>query len=489
MRTKMLIGILVATFILVACGQESTVAPTETAIPTVIPSPTQTALSSPTATVLSVPMSQSDLLTSVPKGLIIIQGCYRTSDIDTGPCPNSVWLYDKFGSSKRLPFPESGWEFDLSHDYKRGVYEAGGDIWLLDFSTGENKNITNTVDCYEENPTWSPDDTNVAFLGCKVDSPRDVFILDITSRKVMNVTNTQDRYETCFLTNMYPPYADCKLAWWSQQPKLIFAGSGKPKTPQLGEALRGHCHTFGGECFLYPTEITIDGSSYKILNELSGLEHEPALSPDGKLLAYDGGNLFNLETGEQEVIFPSAYGLGVEASDKAGNPQLVMPKWSPDGKQIAWIGHLNNHGDNGVYVFNISSHEGQILHTYSPYYATLTLPAWQRWSNAVITWSPDSQWVTLSDSEYNEKSNNPITKENTFLWLFSRDGNIKVRIDNCVLNIGVPIWSTDSQKVVFSRRCIANGVPQTIQMFDINTLELRQIDAPGNSYPMGWLQP
>jgi Tol biopolymer transport system component len=437
------------------------------------PLPTQTS----TPEKVEVSSTPSRLLSSLPlpSGLIIIQLCEGQSS----PCPETILLTDINGKSKQFQF--IGSSLNLAHDYQKGAYIKDGDIWLLDFVSGKSENLTNTTDCNEGEVTWSPDDKGLAFLGCGGDSLPDVYLIDLVSKKRTNLTNTPDRYEVCFYSKSYPS-SHCLLGWWSQQPSFIFTGSGKPRQSQPGEILQGHCHTYGGECSTFPVKISMDSKSYNVLDQINGLEYQPALSPDGKLLAYDGGILFNLETGEQETIYPSDFGLGIETSNEVGDPQLVSPNWSPDGKQIAWIGHINERGDNGLFVFDTAKREGRIFYTYSPNYVTLTLPAWKRWSGAGITWSPDSQWITLSDSEFPHDS--------TFLWVFSRDRKTKVKFDKGNIDIGLPIWSPDSTKLAFIQRHFANsGIPQTIQMVEVSDWKVSQLNVPENSYPIAWFQP
>jgi Tol biopolymer transport system component len=424
---------------------------------------------------ISSTSSQSSSSIPLPSGFVIIQLCEGQSN----PCPETIFLTDANGKNQQFQF--MGSSLNLAHDYQKGAYIKDGDIWLLDFTYGKSENLTNTTDCNEEEVTWSPDDKSLAFLGCGGDSLPDVYLIDLFSKQRTNLTNTPDRYEICFYSKSYPS-SHCLLGWWPQQPSFIFTGSGKPRQSQPGEILQGHCHTSGGECSTFPVKISIDSKAYNILDQTNGLEHPPALSPDGRILAYDGGVLYNLGTGEEETIYPSEYGLHVEASNNFGGPQLVSPSWSPDGKQIAWIGHVNERGDNGLFVFDIAKHEGQIFYTYSPNYVTLTLPAWKRWSGAGITWSPNSQWITLSDSEFPQDS--------AFLWVFSRDGKTKVKFDKGDIDVGFPIWNPESTKLAFIQRYFVNsGIPQTIQVIEISDWKMSQLNVPENSYPIGWFQP
>jgi Tol biopolymer transport system component len=429
---------------------------------------------------LSATPSQS-VSTAPPAGLILLRNCQGL----TMPCPDSLWLVGPNGKYRQIQF--EGTYLNLAHNHQIASYINNGDIWLLNLRSGNSQNITKTIDCMERDTTWSPDDKSIAFIGCSDDALSDVYLLDISSGKRTNLTTTPDRYEECFSTNGYPA-SYCLLGWWSQQPSMIIAESGKPLHEEDFNINMGICHTFTGKCVDFPTAIGLDGKYYKILDLVNGVDgHMPALSPDGKVLAYDGGILYDLETGTSTTIFPSEYGLKVESWGESGASDIVSPSWSPDGKQIAWIGHVNDRGDNGLYVFDLSQHKGQLMLTYTPGYIVLSRPAWMRWSPAEIKWSPDSQWITLSDAEYSEEEN--VYLKN-FLWVMERDGKIKTKFDEGDVLTGITMWSPDSKKIVFIRRDSSKSEDfPTVQMVEINGWKISQLDTPEFSLPIAWFQP
>jgi hypothetical protein len=431
---------------------EATIAYTET--PVVI---------TPTASSSKIP---------IPSGLILLSQCRENN------CGTAIWLDNYDGEYWQFPF--TGSELRLSHNHKLATFENNGDIWLIDLITRRSKNLTNTSDYSEKSVTWSPDDKSIAFLRSNDKSLTDIFIMDIASGEYANITNTPSKFERCL------GYPQCSFGWWSQLPSFIFTGSGEPKKHELGEVLRGHCHTFGGECNTFPVKISLGDKTYTILDRINGVEHLPSLSPNGKFLAYDGGVLYNLETGEQKIIKLTDYGLTVESSNELDLSELVAPIWSPNGELIAWLGHTNSQGDIGLYVFDLAHDSGQLFTSYSPYFATLTLPAWQRWSSSQITWSPDGQWITLSDSEWGESG------EKAFLWVISNDGRNKIKFDTGDYEMAPPVWSPDSKRLIFLQLFYGNtGLPPALQIIDVVDWKVSEIDTPENTsiYPIGWFNP
>ncbi|MCP4140175.1 MAG: hypothetical protein GY755_07785 [Chloroflexi bacterium] len=421
--------------------------------------------------VVATPTS-SNAKIPLPSGLILISKCTEIN------CGASIWIDNYDGKYWQFPFVGGG--LRLSHNRKLAAFEKNGDIWLIDLISKRSKNLTNTPDFYEDSVTWSPDDNTIAFLGSRDRALDDVFMMDIVSGEQINITKTPSRYERCL------GYSPCSFGWWSQEPSFIFTVSGEPEEVQLGIILKGHCHTYGGECSTFPIKISLDDKSYSILDEVNGVTHPPSLSPNGKILAYDGGVLYDLETDEQKVIYPSDYSLTVEASDDVGSPELVSPTWSPNGELIAWLGHTNAAGDIGLYVFDLEHNNGQLLTHHSPYYVTLTLPAWQRWSGNQITWSPDSQWITLSGTEWGEEG------ENAFLWIFSNDGKNKMKFNTGDYGMGTPVWSPDSKKLIFLELFYANtGRQPILQMISLVDWSVTEIETPEYLfiYPIGWFSP
>lgn len=413
----------------------------------------------------------------LPPDLILLSRCNKNN------CGTAIWLDAHDSLYWQIPFTGIGLGMlRLSHNHKLATFESRGDIWLIDLTTTFIKNLTNTSDYSETSVTWSPDDTSIAFLGSDDKNLTDIFIMDIATGEYENITNTPSISESCL------GYSQCSFGWWSQLPTFIFAGSSKPKQHQPEEVLRGDCHTSGGECNTFPIRISTNSKTYTMLDKVNGVEHLPSLSPNGKFLAYDGGILYNLETDEQKIIFPSDYGLTVESSDEIGTPELVAPIWSPNGELIAWLGHTNSAGDIGLYVFDLKHNSGKLFISFEPYFdALITLPPSQRWANSQITWSPDSKWITLSGSELSK------TGDNAFLWVISNDGKTKFKFDAGDYDAAIPpVWSPDSKKLIFLQLFYGHTkLPPALQMIDVLDWKVYEIATPENTfiYPIGWFHP
>jgi len=338
----------------------------------------------------------------------------------------------------------------LSNNHEFIAYVHNDDIWVLDFSHGEHSNITNSSDCSEHFPVWSPDDEAIAYFGCGREELQDVYIYYLDGGINKNVSNTPDRIEESF------------IAWWSGQPESIFFGSSIPQKHIPGEVIPPQCHSGSNRCSVFVTMVGVNGEDYRILDQLSGIFFEPSLSPDGKTIAYDGGNLYDFDTGEHAVLIPSDFGITTDIPVHSDGPELVDPAWSPDGQKIAWTGHGNEWGDIGIILFDLEEKTGRVLYTFDPYYVNLSSPPWFRWMKTNITWSPDGEWLSFISSEWRGAESETINSQ--ILWVFSVDGETKRSFDTEFFSYE-PVWSPDSEWVVHVK--YVDGYQETVEVIRV----------------------
>jgi dipeptidyl aminopeptidase/acylaminoacyl peptidase len=378
-----------------------------------------------------------------------------------------LWMVD---SNQNTVFRTySGRDMDLSPNLQFGAYISDGDIWLLDIKSGKQSNLTKTPDCFEDNTfSWSPDSTKLSYFGCPSNSQLDdLYIIDIFSGKSNNLTNTPDKNENLF------------IRWWEAQPKLIFFGFQIPKESILGAPLRGQCHTSGGECLYFLASIRPNGTDNKVIDNVSGVSFPPSLSPDGKVIAYDGGILYNLDSQIYQVNNPSEFGISPNTPVNIDGLELVQPVWSPSGKQIVWLGHVASQNKNGtaIYLFDLISHTGKIIYSFNPCYFSGALPSWQRWTELRVSWSQDEQFLAIISDEWGESS-----CEYT-LQVFDKDSNIIQRYEG--VDFRSLLWSPDSIYLAF-RYFIQSNKRWITLVANINDWQLHPLDIPENTMVIKW---
>lgn len=364
----------------------------------------------------------------------------------------------------------NGEDLSLSPNLQYGTYYSDNDVWLMELNTGKLTNITNTPNCSEGDfSEWSPDSKYLLFFSwCNDYTVSDLYSVDLSSMHMQNLTNTTDRNENIF------------IKWWDAQPNTIFFASGIPEKQISGTPLSGQCHTFLGKCSYFLSSIQADGTDYKVIDNISGVQFPPALSPDGVTIAYDGGNLYNIETGTFKAFNPSNFGVSPNTAINDDGLELVRPVWSPSGNQIVWLGHIANATDNqtAIYFFDLESKKGKILHRYDPYYYSLTLPPWQRWSDIEASWSPDEKHIAIISDEFLEDGGSLV------LRIFDNKGIVIQKYEGSFSNL---IWSPDGNFLTFgyfeqeSRKLIT-------LILDIENWQLYPLDTPENSKILKWAE-
>jgi len=383
---------------------------------------------------------------------------------------NKLFLVNRTGKQLLGSYPGGG-TVNLSNNHEFAAYTWDGDIWVVDFVSNEHHNVTNSADCTEYSPVWSPDDKAIAYFGCDLKQQKDVFIYDLDTENSRNVSNTPDRIEGSF------------IKWWPEQPAFIFFGSEIFQEYIPGSILPPHCHSAENRCDMFLTMADIDGENYQILDQLSGTFVEPALSPDGTTIAYDGGNLYDLETGNHSVILPSDYGLTDKIPVHSDGPELIEPAWSPSGCQIAWTGHINDGGDIGVIVFDLEQNTGQVVYAFEPNYVNYALPAWYRWMETDITWSPDGKWLAFTSAEW-PKAEDETVQQN-FLWVASSDGEIRNSFATIAFNLE-PVWSPDSKWFVYIKE---GGVDEmAIELVQVESGSRQKLTSLARPKVLSWLK-
>ena len=215
-----------------------------------------------------------------------------------------VWV-DRRGEEEVVTLPLRGYEtLSLSPDGTRVAVVAGAssgnrDIWISELARGTLTRLT-TQPGDDTYPLWSADGQRVAFMS-REDSGVTIYV------QAADGSGTPDRLLTNEMLTALVPYD------WSPDGETLFLTAFSPETDRdVGM-------------------VSTDGlGTWEPLIQTPAREQSPAISPDGRWLAYASD-----ESGRSEVYvqrFPDFLGRQ-QVSVESG----YRPRWSEDGRELFYL--------------------------------------------------------------------------------------------------------------------------------------------------------
>jgi WD40 repeat protein len=221
-------------------------------------------------------------------------------------------------------------------------------------------------------PTWSPDGSQLAFLGYAGKRARSaIYVMDADGRNVHPIYEVGDDQQVEGLR-------------WS------------PDGGRIGFQLKAARGSDGGSW--QPARWTIwslstDGNDVRQITT-SGREMHFSWSPDGRQIVFDRFTPF-LDTPEGRSLASAEADLFVVNSDGSNERRLTDdgisrdPAWSPDGATVAFL--YGEHGDQRVATIRTDGTDRRVLVATPVMEGGISFP----YGNAVV-WSPDGTMVAYS---------------------------------------------------------------------------------------------
>ncbi|UCE40412.1 MAG: PD40 domain-containing protein [Candidatus Aminicenantes bacterium] len=285
-------------------------------------------------------------------------------------------------------------------------------IFVSDLETGEETQLTNIL-TLDRNPRWSPNGVQVAFISYR-EGKSDLWTISSQGEEAKKLTiNVPNPKENRYIT---------RPSWLTDGKTLIFGGF-------FGYGNRG--------IWMVPVE---GGMPQKMKFDFDPWVDCCDVSPDGAYIAFDyigadeGNPIEGSRTFEKDIyVIPF----------KGGNPQRITkieksglsfhsPRWSPDGKKIAfrsmnWFEDNEGKESEEIWVYEFPGGELKPITKKMKGYPTH------------LSWSPDGKTIVFSLLEKNK---------NQIYAVPSGGGEIKK------LNIegGNPDFSPDGKKIVYGKR-------------------------------------
>jgi len=214
-----------------------------------------------------------------------------------------------------------------------------------------------------------------------------------------------------------PGRTEDPLARWKEQPNQSIVFVSKADSPE-------------GELYL----LDKNGRTSRITNN-NRLENNPALSPDGRKVAFHAGNIEDPLTWDIYVI-----DLETKEETRLTNNNVLdgHPDWSPDGSKIVFASFRdadgNPAGTADIYVMNIDGTGlKQLTHS--------------SWEDNDPEWSPDGTKIVFKSTRHTQQS----AREE--IYIMDADGGNVQRLTTTSgwQSDHDPSWSPDGKTIVFSR--------------------------------------
>ncbi|MDQ3012669.1 MAG: protein kinase, partial [Acidobacteriota bacterium] len=276
----------------------------------------------------------------------------------------------------------------ISPDEQRLAYistvgDGRSSVWVVPVRGGAPRQIANDAG-HNRNTIWHPDSKNVLYSS-NVDGVYQIFAANVDGRKPAQIT--------------FGDLNSFALDVSSDGARVLY-GSTKEESDVWGVNLRG-------------------GAEFALTSDL-GCELWPDVSPDGKTVAYQA--VRNLSQGDKisncSILTRQINSANSPISDEPSRlaDDGALPKWSPDGKQIAFM-RLVGRAQSLWTVSTADGNKRQLATRGLPSIEYTFLP-YLRVQASSFNWSPDSSRIVYCS----ERSGQPN------LWVVAVDGSSEAQI-------------------------------------------------------------
>jgi TolB protein len=256
-------------------------------------------------------------------------------------------------------------------------------VFIANFDGSEPQQITfsNTV---HMSPSWSPDGTKLTFTSFQ-DGKAEIYLYNVATRKVLRMTRS---------------VGNNSGSNWSPDAKTIaFSGAEEGRTSIF-------------------TMRAIDGGGRAKLIGESGLEVEPAYSPDGRLLAFASGRFGNPHIFVRDLV------SGKDTRITTAGWYNSSPQWRPDGLKLAFAGYDREIDRYDIFIVNPDGSRME----------RLTL---DQGDNEKPTWSPDGRYLIFQS---NRATSGRGKTRGYKLYSMNKDGGNPVLLNTPFYDVSMPAW-------------------------------------------------
>ena len=275
------------------------------------------------------------------------------------------------------------------------------DIWMYDGATGKHVNLTNCAG-EDRNPVVGADGETVYFLSERDGGTMNVYSMRLSAPETVVRLTSFDTHPVRFLSVA----ADGTMCYAYDgavyvQPKggeatllnvdVVRDDESLPASLRLTKGATSACVSPDGKqvAFVVRGNVFVTSVEYETTKQITSTvegEADVDFAPDNRMLAYasERGGMWNLYTAKikraEDLNFPNATLIEEEAVFGDASADREHPKFSPDGKELAYI-----ENECRLMVVNLETKEVRQVTDGTMWYA----------GGFNYQWSPDGKWFTL----------------------------------------------------------------------------------------------
>jgi TolB protein len=221
--------------------------------------------------------------------------------------------------------PGYDYQPDWSPDGKHIVYVSyqkdAIELWLLDLATRKTAQLTNGGAVNVE-PHWSPDGKRIVFVSTSYNKRFHVFRADVRDGRLENVVRLTGETKSALPRYYYSAFdMEINPVWTRDSQEILFVSN------------QGHIHGTGG---FWRMTAEPGAEAREIHYEETNWRARPDFSPDGSRMVYSS---YLGRQWHQLWVMPAKGGDAFPIS--YGDWDDTNVRWSPDGKQLAFISNRN----------------------------------------------------------------------------------------------------------------------------------------------------
>jgi TolB protein len=213
------------------------------------------------------------------------------------------------------------------------------ELWLLETATGATTQISNGGAVNVE-PRWSPDGKKIVFVSTSHNKRFHIFVADFRDGKLENITRLTGETKSTLPRYYYSAFdMEISPAWSRDGQDILFVSN------------RGHIYGTGG---FWRMKAQPGAEAHEIHYEETNWKARPDFSPDGSRIVYSSylgrqwHQLWTIPANGGDA-FPLTY----------GDYDITNVRWSPDGKQLAYIS--NERGNTTLGLLSVPGGNQQKL--------------------------------------------------------------------------------------------------------------------------------